>query len=80
MICDKCIHKEVCKLYDPKSKLVGCIFFQPVHKKGKWVNDKNDMAICSECGYYTPFDHAIDDYEYGNFCPNCGARMEDTDK
>ena len=27
MICDKCIHKEVCKLYNPKSNLVGCIFY-----------------------------------------------------
>ena len=46
-----------------------------VQKTGKWENDENGLPFCSECGYYTPFDHAIDDYEYGNYCPKCGAKM-----
>lgn len=45
-------------------------------KKGKWVNNIHDMPICNQCGYMTPYDRAIDDYEYGNYCPNCGAEME----
>ena len=49
-------------------------------KSGKWINDKNDLPICSRCGYIPPYNHAIDDYEYSNYCPNCGAKMESEDK
>ena len=42
---------------------------------GEWLNNEQDIPICSNCGYFTPYDRAIDDYEYGNFCPNCGAEM-----
>ena len=49
---------------------------EPERKTGKWVNNINDMPICNQCGYMTPYDRAIDDYEYGNYCPNCGAKME----
>ena len=45
-------------------------------RKGHWINYKNDMPICSECGYIPPYERAIDDYEYSNFCPYCGAEME----
>lgn len=48
---------------------------QPERKPGKWVNNIHDIPICNQCGYMTPYDRAIDDYEYGNFCPNCGADM-----
>ena len=44
-------------------------------KTGKWINNIHDIPICDQCGYMTPYDRAIDDYEYGNFCPNCGADM-----
>ena len=44
--------------------------------QGEWINNEHDIPVCSECGYFTPYDRAIDDYEYGNYCPNCGARME----
>lgn len=43
---------------------------------GRWVNNIHDIPICDQCGYMTPYDRAIDDYEYGNYCPNCGAKME----
>lgn len=49
---------------------------QPERKKGKWVNNIHDIPICNQCGYMTPYDRAIDDYEYGNYCPKCGAKME----
>ena len=45
-------------------------------KTGKWINNIHDIPICDQCGYMTPYDRAIDDYEYGNYCPNCGAKME----
>ena len=46
---------------------------------GEWVNNIHDLPICNKCGYMTPYDRAIDDYEYGNFCPNCGADMRKGD-
>ena len=49
----------------------------PKRKTGKWVNNIHDLPVCDQCGYMTPYDRAIDDYEYGNYCPNCGARMEE---
>ena len=45
-------------------------------KTGKWINNIHDIPICDQCGYMTPYDRAIDDYEYGNYCPNCGTKME----
>lgn len=50
---------------------------QQVKPKGKWVNNIHDIPICDQCGYMTPYDRAIDDYEYGNYCPNCGADMRE---
>ena len=44
-------------------------------KPGKWINDKDDMPTCSECGYIPQYNRAIDDYEYSNYCPSCGAKM-----
>lgn len=49
-------------------------------KKGKWVNNIHDIPICDQCGYMTPYDRAIDDYEYGNYCPNCGAKMQEVEE
>lgn len=48
---------------------------EPERQTGHWVNNIHDLPICDQCGYMTPYDRAIDDYEYGNFCPNCGAFM-----
>jgi predicted RNA-binding Zn-ribbon protein involved in translation (DUF1610 family) len=48
---------------------------EPERKTGRWVNNIHDLPVCDQCGYMTPYDRAIDDYEYGNFCPNCGAKM-----
>ena len=49
---------------------------QPV-KRGKW-----DGYICSECNvcadYFISGDFYFD--EKPNFCPNCGARMDDDKK
>lgn len=44
---------------------------EPQRKKGKWINVRNDnIAECDQCG--------ITGRAWMNFCPICGARMEET--
>lgn len=50
---------------------------EPMRKKGRWKRRLVDSGFnadwhCSECGWET----AIEEHGY-NYCPNCGARMED---
>ena len=54
-----------------------------VEKKGKWEYHSNpaiginpEDAYCSCCGFHVDTTGDIDFDEY-NFCPNCGARMEE---
>lgn len=59
---------------------LACIENQPAAdvepvKHGEWKNNEG-IAMCSECGYIPPYDNAIDDIFYSNYCPNCGAKMD----
>ena len=42
---------------------------EPEQKTGKWINCGCALK-CSECGHLMSWD-------VRNFCPNCGARMEE---
>ena len=51
--------------------------YEPYYtQRAKWVNNEGCIPECSNCHYLTSYDYFIDDYEYGNYCPNCGAKME----
>ena len=40
---------------------------------GKWVLNDDQVYECKECGYVPSFDG----YTYFNYCPNCGAKMDE---
>ena len=48
---------------------------EPQRKKGKWIDNH---TTCSECGWQM-IDDVIESPNIVafNFCPNCGAEMED---
>lgn len=63
-------HDEMCALIDRQPTI------EP--KKGKWINDDDDWCYpeCSVCGK-----NALEVQECGfksNYCPHCGARMENS--
>ena len=49
-------------------------------KRGEWIEAHNTLGQyferCSECGTYIESIYFANDYNV-NFCPNCGARMEE---
>lgn len=53
---------------------------QPERQKGKWIDATDtsggDYYRCSECGTYIEKMYFANDYMV-NFCPNCGAKMEE---
>lgn len=50
---------------------------EPV-KRGEWISI-NSVSRCSNCEYIPPYDRAIDDIFYSAYCPNCGAKMENSE-
>lgn len=51
-------------------------------KRGRWIKTPEDdyvvSGICSECGWEA--EYYADDVAGMPYCPNCGARMEESEK
>ncbi len=44
--------------------------------RGEWIMNDECRTVCSLCGNVVAFvSHADKRWEFGNFCPNCGADM-----
>lgn len=84
--CMKCKHanRSLCKLCADEACEAICdapaVDAKPV-KHGKWI-DKGDYAICSECGgdSGTQYDGIMPIPRYSNYCPNCGAKMDEVEE
>ena len=50
-----------------------------VHGRWLWHDDEFEY-VCSACKCRFDYNHTFGifdhDYEYGNYCPNCGAKMD----
>lgn len=59
---------------------------KPERKAGKWIKHKDRTCwYCSECtadNYYAyTLDYDADEYKFqDNYCPNCGARMDEVER
>lgn len=49
---------------------------EPERKKGKWIKDGHHIG-CNKCGTFLCNTDIEGDAIPMNFCPNCGARMEE---
>ena len=76
MICNDCIHFEVCGITTVLKTVNKCPYKRTDKAKhGEWVNPEMGYEDCSVCGYcfavYDEHGHYIE----RNFCPNCGADL-----
>ena len=59
-----------------KSKIKELPSVRPKAKTGRWIISQNDCFVnCSECGLHG--DKGI--YKHYRWCPNCGAKMEESE-
>ena len=70
--CENCTKKDVCKYYEPKST-VACEHFSEPVRHGRWNTGYFHDRVCSYCLHP---DNDINDYAH-NYCPNCGAKMDE---
>lgn len=62
---------------------ITCIEHAPTiepERTGKWIKEKSrgQLYQCSACGNYLDFRGVNAGRGSANYCPNCGARMEET--
>lgn len=64
---------EACPGLCPNDKCAVQILYNKLLKHGRWVEDEYGIPHCSECG-------TINTTVYKNYCPNCGARMDEVEE
>ena len=69
---DKCIRRSAVKY--TLSMLPSA---QPEMKKGKWVKIPGMNEYCSACNQFFPLSYFQGRPFEINYCPNCGAKMEE---
>lgn len=56
---------------------------QPKRKKGEWIIMSEFLGGCTDrcsvCGWEYDYNGYVDEQEYYNYCPNCGADMRGND-
>ena len=68
---DNCVVDKVTMPYVPVSKIENAPPVTPWQKIGRWI-DVFGGCECSECGCL--------EAGYSDYCPNCGAKMEDVEE
>ena len=46
--------------------------------KARWVYTDMSRLVCSNCGSPVAFALKADGWHHGDYCPNCGAWMEES--
>lgn len=74
-------------IYDAVEAIKQLPPIQPIQpKRGRWIYCEDSMADCvdgyrcDQCGFFVPWDYkhkGIDFIQDYNFCPNCGAKMDE---
>ena len=74
-------NRKIQRLKNPKTYTLDEVEAElglTAEKKGKWLPNPDDTTgycyfVCSACGSY------VYDPSYYYYCPNCGARMEESE-
>ena len=80
-------HKPSCPTTDREDRLISGFIsavknfpaadVRPV-VKAHWVYTDMSRLVCSNCGNPVAFALKDDGWHHGDFCPNCGAMMEES--
>ena len=77
--CENCIKSDVCKYYEPKSTVACEHYSEPVrHAKWELIDEcANEGVYCSNCHKKVYRAEYANQKVKSNYCPNCGAKMDD---
>lgn len=79
MLCDQCLHRPVCKIYDATGGVKRCDHVREATKTGRWEKSEyKGFLRCSCCKDVYINEEWLEDGRW-NGCPNCLARLRGTD-
>lgn len=65
--------------YAALSKAIFALEAEPI-KHGRWIKLYHDNYKCSECGAWWGSDYNDEVINDFNYCPNCGAKMDEVEE